>query len=77
VNERRQRIHDERERQKQLIANTETLIGVGRKYCHEATNPKQRRKEAVITSLSSPDLMRLREKLVLVRCRLANEKCSS
>lgn len=75
LKDRRKRIHDEHERQKQLIENTETLISVGRKYREmnsEKVNWELRKKSQVS---STPDLMRLREKLALARCRTSNAKC--
>lgn len=76
LKDRRKRILDERERQKQLIENTETLIADGRKY-REMTSGKVNWELTKMPQLpSTPDLMRLREKLAHVRCRTSNAKCS-
>lgn len=75
--DRRIRIHDERERQKQLIEYTEGLISVGCKYREtvKSANVKGLRElPKKIASLSTPDLIQLRAKLVHVRSHLASEK---
>lgn len=75
IKDRRKRILDERERQKQLIESTETLISVGRKYRDinsEKVNLDLRKNKRFS---STPDLMRLREKLAHARCQASNAKC--
>ena len=78
LGDRRKRIHDERERHKQLIEYTEGLIGVGRKYLETEKSanvnvPRELPKKIGSVS-TTPDLMILRAKLAHVRRRLANEK---
>lgn len=85
LKDRRKRIHDERKRQQQLIINTKTLISVGRKYretvqssCENVKMPRELPKRfsplSTTANATAPDLIRLREKLIHVRCRLAEEK---
>lgn len=77
LGDRRKRIHDERERHKQLIEYTEGLIGVGRKYLETEKSANvnvPRDLPKTIGSMSTPDLILLRAKLAHVRRRLTNEK---
>lgn len=77
LRDRRERIHNEHERHKQLIENTETLINIGCKYREmysENANWKLRKTPQVYSH--TPGLILLREKLAIVRCRTSDAKCT-
>lgn len=67
---RKKKIREEHNRQKQLIQNTEALIEIGRKlyrHCDHFKNEKVIQHSNVVTASNAPDLIKLREKLVQVR----------
>lgn len=74
LRDRRKKIHDEHERHKQLIENTETLINVGHKYREMGSGKVNWEIRKMSQVPCSPELIRLREKLVHARCRISNVK---
>lgn len=64
---RQKRIHEEHNRHKQLIQNTETLIEIGRKLNRHRDQIKNEKVKRHSNASTAPDLIKLREKLAQMR----------